>query len=44
MSYVCASCHREYKDEELEFVRCAYCGSKVLFKRTPPTAKVVRTD
>jgi DNA-directed RNA polymerase subunit RPC12/RpoP len=44
MPYVCVSCKREYGDDELEFVRCAYCGSKVLFKKTPPTAKVVKTD
>jgi len=42
--YVCPKCGKKFQTGELEFVRCPYCGAKVLFKETPPTAKKVSTD
>jgi len=42
--YVCPKCGKKFSDEELEFIRCSYCGAKVLFKETPPVAKKFRTD
>ncbi len=42
--YVCAKCGREFKEAELTFIRCTYCGGKLLFKKTPPTVKKVKTD
>ncbi len=40
--FKCAHCKKEF--EELEFVRCSYCGSKVLFKTTPPVVHKVKAD
>jgi len=42
--YVCSNCGKEFKYDELQFIRCPYCGSKVLFKKTPPTVKKVKAD
>ncbi len=48
MSYVCASCNREFPDKDFQAalstgsVRCTYCGGKSLFKKTPPVARVVK--
>lgn len=42
--YVCPKCTKKFKTDELEFIRCPYCGTKVLFKETPATAKKVSTD
>jgi len=39
--YVCSKCGKEFKNEEMEFINCPYCGSKVFFKKTPPV--VVKT-
>ncbi|HLC37970.1 MAG TPA: hypothetical protein VJI71_00780 [Candidatus Norongarragalinales archaeon] len=44
MTFVCFNCGKEYAFKELEFVRCLYCDSKILFKKTPPVAKRVSTD
>ncbi len=42
--YVCANpkCGHEFDDKDLEFIRCSYCGGKVLFKKTPPVVKKVK--
>lgn len=40
--YKCGKCGKEF--ENVEFIRCPYCGNKVLFKRTPPLARKVSTD
>ncbi len=40
--YVCAKCGKVFADDELAFVRCPYCSSKVLNKQTPPTVKKVK--
>ena len=44
LTFVCSNCGKEYEFKSLEFVRCLYCDSKVLFKKTPPVAKKVLTD
>ena len=38
--YKCMKCGKEF--DSLEFVRCAYCGSKIFFKKTPPVAQKVK--
>ncbi|MBI5228589.1 DNA-directed RNA polymerase subunit P [Candidatus Micrarchaeota archaeon] len=42
--YACLSCGKRFKKEELDFIRCPYCGGKVFFKETPQVAKKVKTD
>jgi len=42
--YFCLRCGKKFSDEELEFIRCSYCGGKVLVKETPPVAKRLKTD
>lgn len=42
--YACLNCGKEFKQEELEFIRCPYCGGKVLFKKTAPTIKKVKAE
>lgn len=44
MTFVCGNCGKEYEFKELSFIRCLYCDSKVLFKKTPPVAKRVSAD
>ncbi|MFH1056213.1 MAG: DNA-directed RNA polymerase subunit P [Candidatus Micrarchaeota archaeon] len=44
MTFVCSKCGKEFEYKDLEFVRCLYCDSKVLFKKTPPVAKRVQVD
>ncbi|MFA6048933.1 MAG: DNA-directed RNA polymerase subunit P [Candidatus Micrarchaeia archaeon] len=40
--YKCSNpkCGKEF--DVLEFIRCPYCGGKVLFKKTPPVAHKVK--
>lgn len=44
--YICWKCNKQFKSEEMaaSTSRCPYCGSKVLFKQTPPILKKVSTD
>ncbi|PIO06204.1 DNA-directed RNA polymerase subunit P [Candidatus Micrarchaeota archaeon CG08_land_8_20_14_0_20_59_11] len=42
--YTCPNCGKKFKAEEIESLRCTYCGSKILFKETPPVARKVSTD
>jgi DNA-directed RNA polymerase subunit RPC12/RpoP len=41
--FVCPNCGHEYASDD-EFTRCPYCGTKFLFKRTPPVSHKVSTD
>ncbi|MFH0836269.1 MAG: DNA-directed RNA polymerase subunit P [Candidatus Micrarchaeota archaeon] len=43
-TYVCSNCGKELDSSELEFIRCPYCGNKVLFKKTPPVLKKFSSD
>ncbi|MCD6227245.1 zinc-ribbon domain-containing protein [Candidatus Micrarchaeota archaeon] len=42
--YVCPKCGKEIEKIEQKFVRCPYCGSRILMKKRPPIAKEVSTD
>ncbi len=44
--YICSnsSCQRQFDDKDLDFIRCSYCNSRVLFKQTPPTVHKVSTN
>jgi DNA-directed RNA polymerase subunit RPC12/RpoP len=42
--WVCYKCKKKFEVEELAFVRCPECGSKVFFKATPTTPKKVSTE
>lgn len=42
--YVCSKCGRSFNDADLDFIRCSYCDSRVLFKQTPPTVHKVSTS
>lgn len=45
-AYVCWKCHKKFKSEDLtmQSIRCPYCGTKVLFKETPPVLKKYTTE
>jgi DNA-directed RNA polymerase subunit RPC12/RpoP len=43
MAYVCAHCGKKIKQLD-QFVRCSYCGSRVLVKGRPNLAREVPTD
>lgn len=43
MVYVCAHCGKKIKQLD-QFVRCSYCGSRVLVKARPNLAREVPTD
>lgn len=43
MGFVCSKCGKKVKQFE-GFVRCSYCGSRVLVKDRPNIAKEVTTD
>ncbi|NUN11349.1 DNA-directed RNA polymerase subunit P [Candidatus Micrarchaeota archaeon] len=44
MNYVCSDCGKEFDGLDSDFIRCLYCDSKVLFKKTPPILKTFSTD
>lgn len=44
MSYICLHCKREIKSLEKNFVRCPYCGYRVLSKKRSSLAKEVSSD
>jgi len=44
MGYVCLHCKREIKSLEKNFVRCSYCGYRVLTKSRSALAKEVSSD
>lgn len=43
MAYICLHCKREVKSLE-KFIRCPYCGYRVLVKARSSLAKEVSTD
>jgi DNA-directed RNA polymerase subunit RPC12/RpoP len=43
MAYKCAKCGKEIKQIE-NFVRCIYCGSRILLKSRPNLYKEITTD
>jgi DNA-directed RNA polymerase subunit RPC12/RpoP len=43
MAYVCAHCGKQIKQFD-SFVRCTYCGFRILVKKRPNIAKEVSTD
>ncbi len=43
MPYVCLHCGKEVKTLD-KFIRCQYCGYRVLAKRRSSLAKTVSTD
>ncbi len=43
MAYVCSHCGKKLKSLE-KFVRCTYCGNRILIKERPNLAKEVSTD
>lgn len=44
MPYICLHCKREIKTLEKNFVRCPYCGYRVLSKKRSSLAKEVSSD
>ncbi|MFH1779989.1 MAG: hypothetical protein ABH803_02480 [Candidatus Micrarchaeota archaeon] len=44
MSYICPNCDKEFSEIEGDFIRCMYCDSKILFKRTPAILKSFSSD
>ncbi len=42
--YVCPKCGKEFQDSEIDFVRCPYCNTRVLFKKTPNVVTRVKAD
>ena len=43
MAYICLRCGKEQKATD-KFIRCSYCGYKVLAKKRSSLAKEVPTD
>jgi len=44
MAYVCLHCKKEVKTLEKNFVRCPYCGYRVLAKKRSSLAKEVSSS
>ena len=42
--YICWKCKKEIKELDSKFVRCPYCGCRVLFKKRQSVAKEVSSD
>ena len=43
--YICGRCGKEVKNiEEGKFVRCPYCGYRIVYKTRAPLAREVSTD
>ncbi|MCL5440368.1 MAG: DNA-directed RNA polymerase subunit P [Candidatus Marsarchaeota archaeon] len=43
MAYICMHCSKETKTIE-GFVRCVYCGGRILLKSRPNLQKEITTD
>ena len=43
MAYICARCGKKQKGLD-NFVRCSYCGSRILVKSRPNLSTEVSTD
>ncbi len=44
MAYVCIHCGKKIKKLEQNFIRCPYCGYRVLAKERSPLAKEVSSN
>ncbi len=44
MPYVCTNCGKKIKALDTGFVRCQYCGSRVIVKSRPNIPREVSTD
>jgi DNA-directed RNA polymerase subunit RPC12/RpoP len=42
--YKCWKCKKTIKSLDEAFIRCPYCGSRILFKERPPIAKDVKAE
>lgn len=42
--YVCFECKKDIEKIDTKFVRCPYCGCRILFKKRPPIVKEISTD
>ncbi|MFH0817138.1 MAG: DNA-directed RNA polymerase subunit P [Candidatus Micrarchaeota archaeon] len=42
--YHCWKCRKEVKELDPVFVRCPYCGCRVLFKQRQPIARDVKAE
>lgn len=42
--YVCMKCRKKITKLATKFVRCPYCGCRVLYKERAPVAKEISTD
>jgi DNA-directed RNA polymerase subunit RPC12/RpoP len=43
MAYICAYCGKKIKQLD-NFIRCSYCGYRILVKSRPNLAREVSTD
>ncbi|MCL4379030.1 MAG: DNA-directed RNA polymerase subunit P [Candidatus Marsarchaeota archaeon] len=43
MAYVCVHCGKKIKQLD-NFIRCQYCGSRVIVKSRPNLSREVKTD
>lgn len=43
MAYICSRCGKTIKAFET-FIRCSYCGNRILIKQRPNIVKEVSTD
>ncbi len=43
MPYICANCGKAIKSLE-KFVRCTYCGHRILLKSRPNLSREIPTD
>ncbi len=44
LMYVCFDCGKNIENIDPNFVRCPFCGCRILFKKRLPIAKEVKTD
>jgi DNA-directed RNA polymerase subunit RPC12/RpoP len=44
MAYVCLNCGKKAKSIEKSFIRCQYCGYRVLAKERSSLAREISTD
>ncbi|MCD6549418.1 DNA-directed RNA polymerase subunit P [Candidatus Micrarchaeota archaeon] len=42
--YVCGKCGRTIKSLDEHFVRCPYCGHRIIYKVRAPVAREISTD
>ncbi len=44
MGYICLHCGKKIKKIEANFIRCPYCGYRILAKERSALAKEISTD